>query len=195
MKYKTVINAVSICKNITNNYIQKGSIVLDATVGNGNDTLDLARLVTDSGKVYGFDIQSIAIENTKDLLTQNQVEDRVILIEDSHENIDKYIFEPLDFALYNLGYLPKGDKEIKTKPSSTVTSIGKTLKLLKDNGILLVVSYIGHPGGLKEMKALENYLQGLDQKQFSVLKNEFINQVNSPPLLYIIEKAKINKTF
>ncbi len=190
MKYKTVINAVSICKDIINRYIKEGSIVLDATVGNGNDTLDLARLVTDKGKVYGFDIQSIAIENTKSLLIQNQLEDRVILIKDSHENIDKYIFKPLDFALYNLGYLPKGDKEIKTRPSSTVISVDKTLKLLKDNGILLIVSYIGHPGGLEEMKALEGYLKDLDQKQFSVLKNEFINQVNSPPLLYIIEKAE-----
>lgn len=190
MKYKTVINAVSICKDIINRYIKEGSIVLDATVGNGNDTLDLARLVTDKGKVYGFDIQSIAIENTKSLLIQNQLEDRVILIKDSHENIDKYIFKPLDFALYNLGYLPKGDKEIKTRPSSTVISVDKTLKLLKDNGILLIVSYIGHPGGLEEMKALERYLKDLDQKQFSVLKNEFINQVNSPPLLYIIEKAE-----
>lgn len=190
MKYKTVINAVSICKDIINRYIKEGSIVLDATVGNGNDTLDLARLVTDKGKVYGFDIQSIAIENTKSLLIQNQLEDRVILIKDSHENIDKYIFKPLDFALYNLGYLPKGDKEIKTRSSSTVISVDKTLKLLKDNGILLIVSYIGHPGGLEEMKALEGYLKDLDQKQFSVLKNEFINQVNSPPLLYIIEKAE-----
>lgn len=190
MKYKTVINAVSICKDIINRYIKEGSIVLDATVGNGNDTLDLARLVTDKGKVYGFDIQSIAIENTKSLLIQNQLEDRVILINDSHENIDKYIFKPLDFALYNLGYLPKGDKEIKTRPSSTVISVDKTLKLLKDNGILLIVSYIGHPGGLEEMKALEGYLKDLDQKQFSVLKNEFINQVNLPPLLYIIEKAE-----
>lgn len=190
MKYKTVINAVTICKDIINRYIKEGSIVLDATVGNGNDTLDLARLVTDKGKVYGFDIQSIAIENTKSLLIQNQLEDRVILIKDSHENIDKYIFKPLDFALYNLGYLPKGDKEIKTRPLSTVISVDKTLKLLKDNGILLIVSYIGHPGGLEEMKALEGYLKDLDQKQFSVLKNEFINQVNSPPLLYIIEKAE-----
>ena len=190
MKYKTVINAVSICKDIINRYIKEGSIVLDATVGNGNDTLDLARLVTDKGKVYGFDIQSIAIQNTKSLLIQNQLEDRVILIKDSHENIDKYIFKPLDFALYNLGYLPKGDKEIKTRSSSTVISVDKTLKLLKDNGILLIVSYIGHPGGLEEMKALEGYLKDLDQKQFSVLKNEFINQVNSPPLLYIIEKAE-----
>lgn len=190
VKYEKIINAMSISKNLVKNYVNEGDIVLDATVGNGYDTLDLARLVGCSGKVYGFDIQNIAIQNTKSLLKQNNLLDRVILINANHEDVDKYIFESLSLAIYNLGYLPAGDKEIKTRPLTTVASVMKTLKLLKNNGILIIVSYIGHPGGLEEMKVLEEELKKLNQKQFSVLKNEFINQINSPPLLYVIEKAK-----
>ncbi|MDR7869985.1 MAG: class I SAM-dependent methyltransferase [Tissierellaceae bacterium] len=189
MKYERIINTISISKDLLSQHIKEGDIVLDATVGNGNDTLDLARLVGKDGKVFGFDIQKIAIENTKDLLEQNKLLESVVLINDSHENIDQYIFEPLDFAIYNLGYLPKGNKNIKTKSKSTVISVTKTLELLNKKGLLIIISYIGHPGGLEEKEALEEKLKELDQKKFNVLKSEFINQKNLPPLLYIIEKA------
>ena len=43
------------------------------------------------GKVYGFDVQSIAIEITKEKLEKQGLEDRVILINDNHEFVDKYI--------------------------------------------------------------------------------------------------------
>lgn len=186
-----IINTISISKDIFKTYIKEGDIVLDATVGNGNDTLDLARLVGNKGKVYGFDIQSIAIENTRNLLTENNQLDNVILINDNHVNIDKYIDEPLDLAIYNLGYLPKGDKSLKTDAYSTVVSVSKTLNLLGNNGILIIISYIGHPGGLEEKAALEEMLISLNQKEYNVLKNEFINQQNFPPLLYVVEKANL----
>ena len=189
MNYKKIINTISISKDIVNRYIKEGDVVLDATVGNGNDTLELAKLVGKSGKVYGFDIQKIAIEKTKALLNENNLDSNLLLINDSHEKIDEYIFEPLDGAIYNLGYLPKGDKKIITEPKSTVNSILKTLDLLKNNGIIVIVSYLGHPGGMDENNALERMLRDLDQKQYNVLKTDFINQKNYPPILYLIEKA------
>lgn len=189
MKFEKIINTISISKEMLKSHISEGDIVLDATVGNGNDTLDLARLVGNNGKVYGFDIQSIAIENTKTLLLENNLLDNVILINDNHKNIGDYIKEPLDLAIYNLGYLPKGDKDIKTDAKNTVMSVCKALSLLKGNGLLIITSYIGHPGGFEEKEALERTLMELDQKRYNVLKNEFINQKNFPPLLYLIEKA------
>lgn len=191
MKFQRIINTISISRDIFKSYIKEGAIVLDATVGNGNDTLDLARHVGNKGKVYGFDIQSIAMENTRKLLSENSQFDNVILINDDHVNIDKYIDEPLDLAIYNLGYLPKGDKNLKTNAHSTIISVSKALDLLRENGILIIISYIGHPGGLEEKEALENMLIGLNQKEFNVLKNEFINQQNFPPLLYVVEKANL----
>ncbi len=192
MKFQKIINTISISRDMFKAHIRDGDVVLDATVGNGNDTLDLARLVGSKGKVYGFDIQDMAIKNTKKLLTKNNQLENVILINDNHINIDKYIDEPLNLAIYNLGYLPKGDKNLKTDASSTVISVSKALDLLKKNGILIITSYIGHPGGLEEKEALEQMLISLNQKEYNVLKNEFINQQNFPPLLYIVEKANIS---
>lgn len=189
MKYKILNNTISITKSYIENYIKQGQVVLDATIGNGNDTLLMANMVGDNGKVYGFDIQEIAIENTKKLLKENNFEERVRLIKDSHENLTKYIFCKLDFIIYNLGYLPNGDKNIITKARSTLKSINSSLELLNNNGLLLINSYIGHNGGIEENIGIENLLKNLNQRQFNVLKHSFVNQKNNPPILYIIEKS------
>ena len=186
--YKYFINPVDITKRIIRDFVKEGYKVLDCTIGNGNDTLDLANLVGDNGKVYGFDIQSMAIEITKNKLKAKSLENRVLLIKDSHEYIDKYIFEELDLIIYNLGYLPGGDKSIKTNSSTTVKSVKKALNLLKSNGLLLITSYTGHEGGKEEKAELESYLKSLDQKYANVLEFNFINQKNNPPILYGVEK-------
>lgn len=189
MKYKNIINTNFIARELMLNTVKEGAVVLDCTIGNGNDTLMLANLVGAQGKVYGFDIQEQAISTTTELIVHNNLQDRVTLIKDSHDNIDKYIYEKLSFIIYNLGYLPKGDKSIKTKGVSTINSVKKSLELLDDNGLLVVTAYIGHEGGLEEKEALEALLIKLNQRDFNVLKYEFINQVNNPPILYCVEKS------
>ena len=82
--YKYFFNSVNIARNIMSNYIKDGDIALDCTVGNGNDTLYLAKLVGENGKVYGFDIQSIALKITREKLEKENLINRVLLIEDSH---------------------------------------------------------------------------------------------------------------
>lgn len=191
MKYKSEKNAMDISKKLIDEFLVKGDIALDATIGNGNDTLLICKKVGSKGKVYGFDIQEIAIKNTKDLLTKENLIENVQLINDSHENIDKHISENIDFAIYNLGYLPGGDKTIKTNANSSVISIEKTLEILNLEGILIITVYTGHSGGIDEKLAIEEVLVNLDQRQFSVLKYEFINQRNNPPLVYRIEKIKL----
>lgn len=189
MRYREIVNTLKISKDIINKHVKKGSRVLDCTVGNGNDTLELAKIVGDTGKVYGFDIQKKALEITLELLKSEGMDNRVELIEDSHENIDLYIKEDLDFIIYNLGYLPKGDKNIRTKSCSTLISLKKSLELLKSNGIILITSYVGHEGGMEEKDTIENLLSGLDQKRYNVIKYNFINQRNYPPILYGVEKS------
>jgi len=188
MRFKHFINPVETVKKIMNYYIKDGHIALDCTVGNGKDTLNLVRLVGEKGKVYGFDIQEKAIINTEKKLQKLNLDKNVILINDGHENIDKYIYENIDFIVYNLGYLPGGDKNIKTKALTTVKSIKKALSLLNNNGLLLITCYIGHDGGKEEQEAVENFLESLDQRRYNVLKFKFINQRNNPPILYGVEK-------
>lgn len=189
MRYKEIVNTLKISGDIINKYVGEGDIVLDCTVGNGNDTMQLAEMVGDTGKVYGFDIQNKALEITLESLTCENINNRVELIQDSHENIDLYIRDKLDFIIYNLGYLPKGDKSIRTTSDTTLISLKKSLDLLKANGIILITSYVGHEGGLDEKNSIEELLSKLDQKKFNVIKYNFINQKNYPPILYGIEKS------
>ena len=161
MNYNEIINTIKITRDYIYKYVKIGQIVVDCTVGNGNDTLELARLVGETGKVYGFDIQQTAIDITYERLKENHLLDRTNLIKDSHSNIDLYIKEKVDFIIYNLGYLPKGDKTIKTNKFTTVSSLNKALELLKENGVMLITCYVGHDGGMEEKRAIESLLSTL----------------------------------
>ncbi len=189
--YKYINNVTNIAKEIMVKKIKLGNVVVDATVGNGHDTILLAELVGQEGKVYGFDIQETAINNTNQKIAENSLTERVYLIKDSHENIDQYISELVDLVIFNLGYLPGGSHDIVTKAESTVIALEKSLELLKDNGMLLITTYVGHNEGKIEDKRIKEYLLSLNQKKFNVLKYEFINQINNPPILYCVEKNKL----
>jgi tRNA1(Val) A37 N6-methylase TrmN6 len=181
-------NAVGIAKNICMMKLKQGDIAVDATMGNGHDTMFLSNIVGDSGKVYAFDIQKSAIENTKEILEKSNAIKNVVLINDGHENIDKYIDEDVKLIMFNLGYLPKGDHSITTKWQTTLTALKKSLNLIEKNGVVILVIYYGHFEGKKEKEKIEEFTQKLDQKKFNVLKMHFINQINNPPELIIIER-------
>ena len=159
---------------------------VDMTIGNGNDTLLLCKL---SKFVYGFDIQNQALENTSALLKENKC-DNYKLILDSHEFIDNYISEKVKLFIYNLGYLPSGDKAITTLYESTINSLNKALYLLDNKGIIIMVVYPGHEQGLIESVKVLEYVKTLPQKEYDVVKYEFINQINNPPFVIVIERKK-----
>lgn len=190
MRYQYLNSIHPLITEYLQKHIQPGNIVIDATLGNGHDTFKIAELLAGSGKIYGFDIQPSAIENSKVLLASLPApKPKIELIEDSHAFFAQYISEKVDFIIYNLGYLPKGDKEITTLADSTLKSVQSGLALLRGNGIMLIAVYHGHDAGKAEKEALEIFLSTLDQKQFNVLKQQFINQQNNPPFIYVIEKA------
>ena len=68
-----------------------GGTYIDATMGNGNDTLFLCRLAGQSGHVWAFDIQECALQNTKALLLANGCLDQASLILDGHEHMSQYL--------------------------------------------------------------------------------------------------------
>lgn len=172
--------------------ISSGDVAVDATVGNGNDTEVLAELVGENGVVYGFDIQEMAIENTTNRLKERNLFNHVLLNHKSHSDIGKVINEKhvgeIAGAIFNLGYLPGGNKEIVTVPETTLNAITQLLTLMKKEGIIVLVVYHGHDEGKVERDALLNFVNGLDQKIAYVLKYEFMNQKNNPPFIIAIEK-------
>ena len=175
---------------ILKNTIVEGDHVIDATVGNGHDTNLLAQLVGERGKVYGFDIQQQAIENTREKLLLTGQLSQVELIQDGHENINNYMPEGEQIAAitFNLGYLPKGDKSIITKAHTTVSAIEQSLVLLRKQGIISIMIYFGHEGGLEEKEKVDQFVADLPQVSYQVFMYKIVNQVNNPPYLYIIQK-------
>ena len=172
------------------NVIAEGDIVVDATMGNGYDTKYLAQKVGESGFVYSFDVQEAAIKSTKKKLDKENLSDRVKLILDGHENMDKYVEGEVSCVLFNLGYLPRADHNIITKPKTTIKAIEHSLNLLKPHGIISIAIYTGHEGGMEEKNTIYKFVKNLDQSEFNVLECGFINQINNPPQLVLIEKKK-----
>lgn len=175
------------------NTLKQGDIAVDATCGNGNDTLFLSKLVGDSGHVYSFDIQEQAIETTKGLLQANE-KHNITYIHDSHAKVNQYIPEALHGkiggAIFNLGYLPRSDKQIITKGDSTITAVNSLLPYIKKEALIVIVIYYGHEGGAEEKEEVLQFVKQLDQKQYSVLQYQFINQKNNPPFVVAIEKKE-----
>jgi len=176
---RSILNMVKkICvENVTSN-----DYVVDMTVGNGNDTLFLANI---SKKVFGFDIQDIAIKNTTKLLEENNV-DNYELFNISHDKIDIVLNKyknNIKLILFNLGYLPCGDKFITTNHETTLNAIKNGFDMLKNDGLILVVFY-PHPEGKLEAKVVLDYLNNynLNYKIYKNTPNE------DAPYLVVISK-------
>lgn len=181
-------NIITFGHELIKERLQIGDIVVDATVGNGHDTVFLAKLVGNSGHVYGFDIQESAIERTRKRLTAENVVNQVTLFNQSHHLIGQCLDgKRIKAAIFNLGYLPGGDKTIVTVPDKTIQAVDYLVHHMESNGIIIVTVYPGHPEGKIESQAFYNYVQELDQKYFNVLKYAFLNRQNSPPYLIAIE--------
>ncbi|WP_409270980.1 class I SAM-dependent methyltransferase [Neobacillus sp. SCS-31] len=172
--------------------VMEGGAAVDATMGNGHDTLFLTLLTGENGMVFAFDIQAEALEATKRKLAENGTGSRATLFHAGHERAAELIpsqyHGQLQGAIFNLGYLPGSDKSIVTKPATTISAIEQLLGMMAPGGIIVLVIYHGHEGGAEERDSLLSFVHGLDQKEAHVLQYEFINQKNNPPFIIAIEK-------
>ncbi len=139
--------------------LKPGDTAIDATVGKGHDTLFLARQVGETGRVEGFEIQESALVLARPLLMDHP---QVRLHHCGHEKMAEKVEAPAQAILFNLGYLPAGDKSIITTPETTQQGLVAALTLLSPGGLLSVVVYPGHPGGREEALAVEGWFAALD---------------------------------
>jgi methylase of polypeptide subunit release factors len=175
--------------------VKPGDTVVDATCGNGRDTLLLARLVGPAGKVWAFDVQADALEATRALLTGDGLLDRVEIVPAGHERLAEIVREPLAAVVFNLGYLPGGDKRQVTRPENTVTALHQAAGLLSPRGMITVCIYTGHPGAPEEGEAVENWAAALAPKQFNVWRSCQMNRPETAPYLVFVEKGESNPLF
>ncbi|WP_455203159.1 class I SAM-dependent methyltransferase [Kaarinaea lacus] len=170
--------------------IQAGDIVVDATVGKGEDTLFLANSVGEHGCVFGFDIQTQALRIAAEKLEQKGLSARVRLVHKSHEHLGQYLLscgvKSVKAIMFNLGYLPGGDKSLVTNVASTLMAVDAGITLLAPGGMMSVVIYTGHCGGVQEFEALTSWWQQLPEADFrSKIIDTVIPKEHTPRLLLI----------
>jgi ubiquinone/menaquinone biosynthesis C-methylase UbiE len=186
-----LISAVRLVHNFLSEAVQNGGTAVDATAGRGNDTLFLAGLVGPDGRVFSFDTQDSAIQETRLLLEKAGLMERVTLVNAGHEDMEYYISSPADAVIFNLGYLPGGDHSKTTKPETTERALKAALRLLRPGGRIGLVIYTGHPGGAEECAAVESTAASLDGALFNVIRITVLNRAESAPVVVVIEKAGV----
>lgn len=180
--------AVPLSRQLVGCRVQEGDRVVDATCGNGNDTLFLARLVGSTGHVTAFDLQQEAIDRTRALLDDAGVGDRVTLVHDRHERMAEHVIPPVRVIVFNLGYLPGGGRAVSTTADSSIAAIESGMSLLGSGGCLVIAVYTGHDGG-RESVALLSFLSGLDPLRWNVWRMSQVNRSPRAPFLIVVEKV------
>ncbi len=169
--------------------LKQGATAVDATAGNGHDTLFLAGSVGPGGRVYAIDIQEEAIGNIKKRLEAAGLGDRVTLIRGGHQEMDRLVGTTVDAVMFNLGYLPGSDQSVTTGPDTTREGIKAALRIINPGGRISVVVYTGHRGSRAEAGEVANLLACLDPKYYSVQKMLFWNSRGHSPELYFVTRT------
>lgn len=172
--------------------LKGGDLVLDATCGQGKDSLFLAKkiLEKEKGKLIVMDLQKEALEKTRFLLEEHldqEVLEQVQYINSCHSEIDLPYPDTLKLIVYNLGYLPGGNKELTTTLESSIQSFEKAFQLLRLHGYLSITCYPGHPAGKIEKEGILSWAKSLP-KSFTCCHHQWINRSDSSPSLLLIQK-------
>ncbi len=184
-----MVDLTGLHKHFLLEHIGEGDIVVDFTMGNGNDTLFLSRTVGESGRVYAFDIQEEALASTLKHLKENGAPENYSLICASHHRVKEFVDAPIKAGIFNLGYLPRsGKKAVTTMRETTFPAVKAALELLAPDGVLIVAIYPGHEEGALEGEMLGEYFSTLSR--FRICASEF-HILNSPtsPYFYLLEKS------
>lgn len=187
------INSKTMAHMVLTPILSTARCVVDATAGNGHDTVFLATHTPADCRVYAFDVQQDALDSTLRLTEEVGVADKVESVLDSHANIDRYIKGEIDAAMFNLGYLPSGDHSLTTCADTTMAAIDKIVRRLSVGGAVTIVSYSGHEAGAAEQKRLWQELRQLPVRYYTVSAFQMINHKETAPMLFLIERVRGEK--
>lgn len=184
-----MIDLLDLHKYFILNHLREGDVAVDFTMGNGHDTEFLSKTVGESGRVYAFDIQEQAVESTARHLKEAGCPENYTLIHASHALVKDYVKEPFRAGMFNLGWLPGGDKSITTLRESTMPALRDAIELMDRDAILNVAVYPGHEEGDAEGKMIGEYLATLSRFRVCATKIRILNSPASP-YFYVIETKK-----
>jgi hypothetical protein len=188
-------------KFIWKDIVTPGSIVIDATCGNGHDSSFLGKLCLaepGKGSLYCIDIQQQAIDSTKKKLSSEfttEMMERIKFVCASHEAFPSEIPQSsVSLVVYNLGYLPgvRGgkDERLKTRTLSTMASLRNAIPLISENGLISITTTPGHEGGTEEMENVNEMLKSLDPSTWRVHAHRSLNSPRSPHLFLVYRIGK-----
>lgn len=188
--------ATEVAHSVWKHVVQKGDTVVDATCGNGYDTLAMVNMVSDkshSGRVYAMDIQETALKNTMSLLDGLRDPDEkemVKLFGTCHSKMEEVVPRGVTVRLvaFNLGYLPGGDKTVITKSETTLLGMEGATRILASGGVISMMVYVGHPGGMEEYEMVEGFASGLPVDKWICCKLQMLNRPLAPILLFLCRR-------
>ncbi len=183
-----MIDLLELHKYFILNHLHAGDTAVDFTMGNGHDTEFLSKTVGEKGHVYAFDIQQQALDSTARHLRECGCPPNYTLIHDSHANVKQYVKAPFRAGMFNLGWLPGGDKSVTTLRESTMPAIEAAIDLMDRDAILNVAVYPGHAEGDAEGKMICGYLAGISRHKICATHVNILNSPTSPYFIVIETK-------
>jgi predicted methyltransferase len=188
-----ILDILPFAHELTRRACRPGDVAVDATAGNGHDTVHLASTVGAEGRVYAVDVQEQAIKATRHKVTTRVPDVEVRLVEGDHaalrQHIDDADIGRVSAVTFNLGYLPRGDHDLTTTPETTLPALDAALGVLAPGGVITIVLYTGHDGGPEEADAVRAWADALPQEEYRVLSYRFTNRSNNPPRLLAVESV------
>lgn len=166
-------------------FVKKGDHVIDATVGGGYDLQFLARLVGSEGSVVGYDIQEEALLKAEKRLSD--AERAIVTLH--HRSHASFLESGAKLIVYNLGYLPGGNKALTTMTKTTLQSLESASQILEKGGAISITCYPGHEEGKKEEEAVMDFVKMLPQEHWSTICHSFPMRHKAPSLLLLMREV------
>jgi SAM-dependent methyltransferase len=184
---------VELARDLVCRALMPGELAIDATVGNGHDTIWLADRVGDGGRVLGLDVQEEALRATAERLRSRGLADRVLLVRASHHRLDDLLKEEEGrggpgAVIFNLGYLPGGDPEVTTRTETTLPALDAAIRRVRPGGLVSVVLYPGHAAGRSEADAVARWAGSLPESAASILRCELLGRRSPAPKLLTLAR-------
>ena len=172
--------------------IRPGDLVIDATAGNGHDTIFLAECAGEAGRVLAFDVQDAALASARQRVESAGFAMRVEFFHESHAGMGNHASAGSVAAImFNLGYLPGEDHDLTTEVDETIAALESAARLLRNGGVLSVVCYPGHPAGAIEATAVENWMNDLAPGGWRTARYSAVGTLRPAPFLLITRKPAV----
>ena len=179
------------CSRFIEEQVKDGDICIDATMGNGNDTLLLSRLAGPDGQVLAFDIQEQALQAARQKLLRENAPANYTLFLESHTHMADHVKpDSVSCIVFNFGYLPGGDHSLATRSETSIQALEQSLTLLKKGGLLSLCIYSGGDSGFEERDALLTWPKKLDSHNYLVIRSDYYNRPNNPPIPVLVIRLR-----